>query len=376
MEAVGTLASGIAHDFNNMLTGMLGTVYLVRKALTDHPEAQEKLKLVETTGFRAAGMISQLLTFARKGATDMQAMALAPFMKEAFKLAHGSIPENIAFTLAVSKDECAVQGDATLLQQALLNLIANARHAVVGQDHPAIHVSLGVLGADEASWERYPNLPHKPHARLTVEDNGCGIPEACRDKLFEPFFTTREADEGTGLGLAMVYGAVQSHHGVIEVESEEGRGSAFHIFLPLIEQSDTPFQLEEKRARMEGHGETILLADDEELVCEVYRELLESMGYRVLVASNGEEAVRLFGEHQDKIRLVILDVVMPQLGGVAAALRMRAASPDLPILFQTGYGEEQVRREMKHLKDCRIVSKPTSLPELSRIFRELLDGGP
>jgi len=372
MEAIGILAGGIAHDFNNMLAGMLGTVYLVRDTLDDHPEAQKNLKRVEKTGFRAADMISQLLTFARKAVTDMQPVALTPFMKEAFKLARSSVPENISFTLDVPETGCTVKGDATLLQQVLLNLVANARHAIAGQSSPTIHVSLDALEADEALWGRHSDLPHKPCARLTVEDNGCGIPEGNLNKLFDPFFTTKEVGEGTGLGLAMVYGAVQSHDGAIEVESEEGKGTAFHVFLPLIEQTEAPLQAVEDQV-LEGHGETILLADDEDSICQVSRELLESMGYRVLIAANGEEAVRLFGEHQDEIRLAILDVVMPQLGGVDAALHIRASAPDLPIVFQTGYGEEQVRKEMENLRHCRIVTKPASIPALSCILRELLD---
>jgi len=374
MEAIGILAGGIAHDFNNILAGMLGTVYLVRDTLNDYPEAQEKLKRVEQAGFRAAEMISQLLTFARKGMTDMQPVALAPFLKEAFKLARSSVPENISFTLDVPDVECTVKGDATLLQQALLNLVANARHAAAGQAHPEIHVSLDVLEANEVLWERHPDLPHKPYARLTVEDNGYGIPEEHLNKLFDPFFTTKGVGEGTGLGLAMVYGAVQSHEGVIEAESEGGKGSAFHVFLPLIEQTGISSQTVEDQV-LEGHGETILLADDEKLVYEVSRRLLESMGYRVLIATNGEEAVRLFGEHQGEIRLAILDVVMPKLGGVDAALRIRVSAPDLPILFQTGYGEEQALKEIKSMKHCRVVTKPVAIPKLSRILHELLERG-
>ncbi len=373
MEAIGILAGGIAHDFNNILAGMLGTVYLVRDTLDDHPEAQRKLERVEKTGFRAADMISQLLTFARKGMTDMQPVALTSFLKEAFKLARSSVPENINFTLGVPDAECTVKGDATLLQQVLLNLVSNARHAVTGQARPEISVSLNVLGADEALWERHPDIPHKFYVRLTVEDNGYGIPGEYLNKLFDPFFTTKEVGEGTGLGLAMVYGAVESHNGIIEVESEEGKGSAFHVFLPLIEQNEAPSQAAEGEV-LEGHGETILLADDEKLVCEVSLGLLEAMGYRVLIATNGEEAVRLFGEHQSEIRLAILDVVMPQLGGVDAALQMRVFAPDLPILFQTAYGEEQALKEMKNMKCCRVVAKPTAIPELSCILRELLDG--
>ncbi len=375
MEAIGTLTGGIAHDFNNMLAGMLGTVYLVRDTLTDHPEAQEKLRRVEKTGFRAAEMISQLLTFARKGMTDMQPVALTSFLKEAFKLARSSVPENIGFTLDVPETECTVKGDATLLQQALLNLVTNARHAVAGQARPAIHISLNILAVNETLWKRYPDLPRKPYARLTVEDNGCGIPGEDLNKLFDPFFTTKDVGEGTGLGLAMVYGAVQSHDGVIEVKSKEEEGSEFRIFLPLIEQIGAHSRLEEDQALVEGHGETILLADDEKLVCEISRELLEFMGFRVLIAADGEEAVRIFEEHQDEIRLAILDVVMPRMGGVDAALRIRASAPGLPIVFQTGYGEEQVLGEIKNLKYCRVITKPVPAPEISRTLRELLESG-
>jgi len=373
MEAIGTLAGGIAHDFNNMLAGMLGTVYLVRDKLKDRPEVQEKLQRVEKTGYRAAEMISQLLTFARKGMMDMQPVALTPFLKEAFKLSRSSVPENISFTLDVPETECTVKGDATLLQQALLNLISNARHAVAGQTHPEIRVSLDIPETYDSLWKRHPDILNKSCVRLTVHDNGYGIAEEVRDKLFDPFFTTKEVGEGTGLGLAMVYGAVQSHDGVIEVESEEGKGSAFHIFLPLAEQAVLPSKGEDDQVA-EGHGETILLADDEPTICEVCRELLESIGYRLLIAANGEEAVRLFGEHQDEIRLAILDVVMPQMGGVDAAHRIRASDPDFPIIFQTGYGEEQVLGGMKGLKHYRVVNKPASIPELSRMLREMLDG--
>ncbi len=372
MEAVGTLAGGIAHDFNNMLAGMLGTTYLVQKKLGDRPDLQQRLKQIEQTGFRAAGMISQLLTFSRKGQIHMQPMSFTLFLKETFKLARSSVPENISFTLNVSETECVLNGDATLLQQVLLNFINNAKHAVSGKSHPEIHISLDVLVADEALWKRQPTLSHKRCAWLTVKDNGYGISTAHLTHLFDPFFTTKEVGEGTGLGLAMAYGAVQSHNGVIEVESEAGKGSSFHVFIPLTEAVHVSPRTDENQV-IQGHGETILLADDEELVCEVSRELLESIGYRVLIANNGEEAVSLFEEHRNKICLVVLDVVMPQLGGVDAARRIRASSPCLPVLFQTGYGEEQVREEIANLKDCRVITKPAAISALSHILRELLD---
>jgi len=374
MDTIGTLAAGVAHNFNNILAGMLGTVYLVREKLQDHPEEKEKLKRVEVAGFRAAGMISQLLIFARKDQIHIHPVALTSFLKDAFMLVRSAVPENIHFTLDVSDTPCMVNGDVTLLQQIFLNLVTNAQHAVAGLDRPEIRVSLDIVEPDDTWLNLHSELPDRLFARLTVEDNGCGIAEELRDKLFDPFFTTKEVGEGTGLGLAMVYGAVQSHDGVIEMESEEGKGSTFHVFLPLIEQTESPFQAAEGQV-LEGHGETILLADDEDSICQVSRELLESMGYRVLIATNGEEAISLFEKYQDEIRLAMLDVVMPQLGGVDAALRIRASAPDLPILFQTGYGEEQVLGEMKNLKHCRVVTKPAAIPELSRILHELLERG-
>lgn len=175
MEAIGTLAGGIAHDFNNMLAGMPGTIYLVREALEDKPDVQKKLKRVEKTGFRAAGMISQLLTFARKGQTHMQAMQLTPFVKEVFKLARSSVPENIRITLNVPETECTVKGDATLLQQVFLNLVNNAKHAVAGQESPEIQVSLDLPETYDDLWKRYPDLLNHSCVRLTVRDNGIGI---------------------------------------------------------------------------------------------------------------------------------------------------------------------------------------------------------
>ncbi len=369
MEAIGTLAGGIAHDFNNMLAGMLGTLYLVRKDLPDNPQAQEKLKQVEVTGFRAADVISQLLTFARKGDAHLQVLALKPFLKEAIKMARSGIPESIHLSLNVPVEACTVKGDVTLLQQVLLNLITNARYAVRGCSQPEIQVSLAVVQPDKKWRLKYPALPNDPFVQLTVADNGCGINLEIQNRIFDPFFTTKKVGEGTGLGLAMVYGTVQSHHGVIEVESEQGKGCAFHVWLPLIDDHQLSSADTEQQIIM-GKGETILLADDEPAVREVTQELLESMGYYVLAATDGMQAVQLFEQHHNEIKLALLDVVMPQLSGVDAARRMRELAPVLPVVFQTGYGEDQVQEDMT--SSC-VLTKPIDIPELSCILRQLLE---
>ncbi len=369
MEAVGTLAGGIAHDFNNMLAGMLGTVFLVRKQLDAYPQAQEKLKRVETTGFRAAEVISQLLTFAHKGETHLQPLALTPFLKEAIKMVRSGVPENIQLTLDVPASQCTVNGDATLLHQVLLNLVSNSSHAVRACAQPEIHITLAVLQPDEQWLKQHSALQQDCYARLTVADNGCGIRAEILEKLFDPFFTTKKVGEGTGLGLAMAYGAIQSHHGVIEVDSTEGQGSAFHLWLPLTEASSLETPVTEEQLSP-SQGETILLADDESAICEVTQELLESMGYHVLIAADGEQALALFNDQQAQIKLAVLDVVMPRLGGVETAHQLRRLAPELPIVFQTGYGEDQIQQAMP--RSC-VLTKPVNIPQLSRVIRQLLD---
>jgi PAS domain S-box-containing protein len=369
MEAIGTLTGGIAHDFNNMLAGMLGTVYLVRKDLQDNPEAQAKLTRIEDTGFRAADVISQLLTFARKGEVHMQPLALSSFLKETIKMARSGVPADIHLTLDVPTDACVVKGDATLLQQVLLNLVTNAKHAVANNQQAEINVTLDRIEPDAAWLEKHSQHASRHYARLSIVDNGCGMDEEIRNKIFDPFFTTKPAGEGTGLGLSMAYGAVQSHEGVIEIESEPGKGSSFHVWLPLIDEQQTTPQSGKEHV-LSGNGETILVADDEPSVREVVQELLESMDYRVLTADDGAAAVQLFEQHQETIRLVVLDVVMPQLGGVDAALQIRESNPHIPVVFQTGYGEDLVRQ---NLTNSCILTKPVDIAEFSRVLRVMLE---
>ncbi len=374
MEAVGRLAGGIAHDFNNMLAAMIGTAYLVRAKLGDRPELAEKIRTLEETGFRAAEMIKQMLTFARKGEVHRKPLPLKPFVKEVFKLARVSVPESVEMALDADIGEaCTVNADATLLQQVLLNLVQNARRAVDGVARPQIRVELARETPDAAWLARHGLDAAAPAwARLTVRDNGCGMSDEVRKRIFEPFFTTRPVGEGTGLGLAMSLGAVQSHGGVIEVESAPGEGSAFHVWLPLL-ACETEMEPAEEAAPEPGHGELVLLVDDEPGVRDVTREVLESLNYRVLTAADGERALALFEQHRGEVAIAVLDVVMPHMGGVEALRRMRAARPDLPVVFQTGYGEDLVREGIGELERGAVMTKPVDVPAFSRMLRRLLE---
>jgi len=220
MEAIGTLVGGIAHDFNNMLAAIQGNVYLARMQMQDHPVAADKLNNIEQLGIRAAEMVQQLLTFARKDSVAMNLFSLNSFMRDGYKLAKAGIPENIDHQTSVCQEELCIKGDATQLQQVLMNLLSNAVDAVVNTVDPMIRCSLSPFESNELFKQKHPQLVGNHFACIRVFDNGHGITSERLDKIFEPFFTTKEVGKGTGLGLAMLYGAVQTHGGVVEVESE------------------------------------------------------------------------------------------------------------------------------------------------------------
>ncbi len=370
MEAVGTLVGGIAHDFNNMLAGMLGNLYLAKKRAANDERALQLLGRVEALGFRAADMIKQLLAFARQDAVEFRTMDLAEFVREAWRLAQVSVPENIRVCLDIEDAPMPIRGDATQIQQMLMNLLANARDAVRDTPEPRVEISLRVIEPDEGFRKR-----HKPEARrfarLRVADNGEGIPEADLARIFDPFYTTKAVGEGSGLGLAMIYGAIERHGGVIEVSSEPGRGARFDLWFPLIEQ--TADDTERTDAPQKAEGELLLLADDEPVVLETMSEVLRQIGYRVETARDGREALELFSRKPAAWHAVVLDVVMPRMGGVQAGLEMRKLREDLPIVFATGYDREHVLGSIEGLSSIAALTKPVHPGTLQRVLRELTD---
>ncbi|MDQ6987475.1 MAG: ATP-binding protein [Mariprofundaceae bacterium] len=368
MEALGTLVGGIAHDFNNTLAGITGNLYLVSRQSGDRPEVLARLKGVEKLCFRAADMVNQLLTFARKDMVDMHPLLLKPFIKEAFSLSKVSIPENIKIRSIFCKEALNINGDATQLQQVLMNLLNNARDALAGHAKPEIVIKVEAVEADEILAKKFPDLTTHRLAKLTVSDNGRGISEEYLENIFEPFFTTKGVGEGTGLGLAMVYGAIQSHGGVIQVESVPGKGTAFHIYLPLLD-AEFGVSIEKDERVIPGRGEIILLADDEAHVRQTGKAVLESLGYTVLEAADGEAAVALFRSRCEQIALTILDVVMPKMGGIEAAKKIREIKPDMPIICATGYGKADVLAA----SCCELVlAKPYTVKTLSQCVHQLL----
>lgn len=374
MEAIGTLVGGIAHDFNNILAGITGNLYLLKQAVKDNAKAVKRVNSIEALSFRAADMIKQLLTFSRKNESSMQALTLSSFLKESIKLYKPSLPENIRINQNINATGLVIKADANQIQQAMLNLINNAKDALEGRINPEISISLDQFDAPPAFRHKHPSLEGEAFACIRVSDNGQGIQPEAIPHLFEPFFTTKEVGKGTGLGLAMVHGSVEIHGGTIEVESTPGEGTSFSIYLPLIDQGQMDSGTDPLQKPVPGQQETILLIDDEQVITETGRDVLESLNYKVLTAADGQQAVELFAAHAAEIDLAILDMVMPAMGGREAARAMHQINPGLKIIFSTGYERIKHPEDERQPTSAPVIAKPFQASELSILIRQLLDG--
>lgn len=372
MEAIGTLVGGIAHDFNNILAAIDGNVYLARVSLKDE-EAVTRLQTVEEMSHRAAQMVRQLLTFARKDDVRLHPLHFNTFLQEALVLAKSVVPENIALTLELCDEPLWVMGDDSQLQQVLLNLVANARDAVGGRQGGAIRCTLHRQAPPKALRERFPMACGDHFACLSVADNGAGIEPDDLVRVFDPFFTTRDVGEGTGLGLSMAYGAVERSGGAIGVASAPGKGARFDIYLPLTEDVAVKSEVSQQEEPKAVHGgRQVLVVDDEQELRATVAEVLRSMGYDVLEAENGRQAVDLFRQQGDRIGLVIMDLVMPELGGVAAAGEIRAIRGSVPIIFATGYDADQQLQEDQLPPNSMLIGKPFPLDKLRRMLNRMM----
>ena len=373
MEAIGTLVGGIAHDFNNILAGIMGNLYLLQMRFAQDADVTQKLTRIEQLSERATGLIQQMLTFARKDTVSMVNLELSHLVTEVFGLIRTSIPKNIVLNLDVAQNNIAIHGDTTQIHQVLLNLVNNARDAVEGVSQPAINIRLQTYYVDKDFVQQRPYFNIGDYALLSIQDNGSGIPDEHLEHLFEPFFTTKEVGKGTGLGLSMVFGAVKRHQGFIEVENHENQGTTFQVYIPLLDQQTTVSPTEKiQTVTTQGHGELILLVDDEPMVLEMGADVLESLGYRVLQACDGREAVDMFSKHQHDIALVITDIVMPKLGGIETAQRMRQIQPNIRVIFSTGYDPDSTLTKNVLAKHELILSKPYHINELSATIAKAL----
>ena len=336
LAAVGQLAAGIAHDFNNILTSIIG----ISELLSDSPDipqpAQQDMKRISEQGQRAAHLTRQILDFSRRSITEKRPLDLVVFLKETIKLLKRTISENIDIKLEIEPDEYTLEGDPTQIQQVLTNLAINAQDAMPSGGK--LHFRLSRLELAEAASPPYPEMLPGEWITLAVADSGDGIAPAHLSHLFEPFFTTKEVGKGTGLGLAQVYGIVKQHEGHIDVESQLEAGTTFFIYLPALPRMNKTLRQPAARVQLpQGNGEVILLVEDNATVLTVTQSILERLGYQVLTASNGQNALDVYIHHQESIKLVLTDVTMPEMGGLDLCKALRARNDTIRVVVMTGY---------------------------------------
>jgi PAS domain S-box-containing protein len=370
MEAVGQLAGGVAHDFNNLLTIINGYGELLSEQFPKGDPTRELLGRIVTAGDRAAGLTRQLLAFSRKAIIEPRILDLKEVVIDVDKMLRRIIGEDVELTIATDPEPEAVKADAGQMEQVLMNLVVNARDAMPQGGRLTIEVRSAEL--DETYILDHIDAKPGPHVLLAVSDTGCGMDRATMARIFEPFFSTK-GERGTGLGLATVHGIVKQSGGHIAVYSEVGHGTTFKIYLPRVQQRPHLPRTQRGVAVMPRGAETILLVEDEDSVRALAHYILKNCGYTVLDAGDGATALRLAEQHQERIALLVTDVVMPRLGGREVAERVAALKPGIKVLFLSGYTDDAVVRHGILEADVAFLQKPFSPAALASKVRHVLD---
>ncbi|MBP1678539.1 MAG: hybrid sensor histidine kinase/response regulator [Bacteroidetes bacterium] len=383
LESIGTLASGIAHDFNNILNGVLGFTGQLRKYAADPEKVARYTQTIEQSANRGAELCSRILSFARKSSREQVPTDIGSVVSEVVNVCRETFPRSIALSSFAEEGLAPVLGDRGELYQVLLNLCVNARDAVATR-HPD---GGGNVRVEARSAVAAPDLPPGSRLRagdkcveLRVSDNGSGMSSEVRDKIFDPFFTTKSRGQGTGLGLSMVYSIVQNHGGVLSFESEEGVGTTFRIVFPpcdrAVEVTRQGPATEPKPPQAVGtNDELVLVVDDEPTMLDLAKELLQEQGYSVITAANGRDGIEALRRRSAEVRLVLLDLMMPEMDGIAALREMRKIRGDIKALFCTGYMPEDVRHRLPEEEHLNILQKPFDPARLFSMVRSRLDAG-
>jgi PAS domain S-box-containing protein len=372
MEAIGHLAGGVAHDFNNLLTVINGCCELLRVNHGSREEATPLIAEIHRAGERAATLTRQLLAFSRKTVLQPRVLPLNDLVTDFQRMIGRLIGEDIHLATDFRADPGLVRVDPGQMEQVLMNLVVNARDAM--PQGGTVTIGSREVFLDDDYVRRFEDLRPGRYVLLTVTDTGCGMDKATLARMFEPFFTTKPVGKGTGLGLAMVYGILKASGGHVAVESEKGRGTTFNLFLPAVDEPEAA-TLPPSRYVQPGGTETVLLVEDEDGVRKLARHALESRGYRVLEASDGEAAVDLCRRYPGEIDLLLSDVVMPRMSGRELREQVIEMSPHTRVLFTSGYTDDAVVRHGVSESESEFLQKPFSVHALLRKVREVLDRG-
>ncbi|MDK9707160.1 MAG: PAS domain S-box protein [Desulforhopalus sp.] len=370
MEAIGTLAGGIAHDFNNILGAIIGYAEMVRDDSPASSPAFHDINQVLKAGLRAKELVKQILAFSRQGEIEQVAVQPANIIKEAIKLLRASLPATITIEQDIDTNAGAILADPTQIHQIVMNLCTNAFHAME-QQGGTLTISLGKKQLTGEDLGANPHMQQGDFIQLSIRDTGTGIPLEIRERIFDPYFTTKEVGKGTGMGLATVHGIIQSYGGAITCDSRPGNGAVFHVILPAIEKYSTR-DTDSSALALTGR-EHILLVDDEEILAEMSTIMLERLGYQVTTKTKSFEALTAFQNEPKRFDVVICDLTMPGMTGIDLSRRLLQIRPDLPIILCTGYSSLVSEEKVKSMGIRGFAMKPLTKNDIATLIRKILD---
>lgn len=370
MESIGTLAGGISHEFNNILTAIIGYGSLLQMKMRDDDLLQHDVQQILASANRAANLTKGLLAYSRNQVLNIQPVKLNEIIMKVDQFLARLIGEDVEFKSILTDKEITVLADAGQIEQVLINLATNARDAMPSGGY--LYIETRLVGVDEDSAKALEVRKPGTYAMIAVTDSGMGMDEKTKERIFDPFFSMKEVGRGTGLGLAMVYGIIRQHNGSIVVESEVGRGTTFRIYLPVIQRATEEIQPVVLPA-IEGGRETILVAEDDEIVRGLVSSVLTQSGYSVIQAENGEDAVNKFMANRSSIKLLLLDVIMPKKSGKEVYEKIRIFEPTMKALFLSGYTADIMHEKGLLEKDLNFLVKPVAMNDLLRKVRAILD---
>jgi len=371
MESIGMLAGGIAHDFNNILSAILGNLYLAKMEAEDKPDLMEPLNNISQAAKRASDLVNQILTFSRQNKQEREPVRLNQIVVEALKFLRASVPSTIRIQTELAQTP-TVLANATAVHQVIMNLGTNAWHSM--REKPGtLKVEMDVIEADIDFANAHPGLHPGRYVRVSVSDTGHGMDAATVERIFDPFFTTKPVGEGTGLGLAVVLGIMQSHDGAVTVYSEPGFGTTFHLYFPVFE-ADLPAVESGPSVVPQGRGEHILFVDDETALVNVGKRMLERLGYTVTTKTNALDAVAAVRDQPEAFQLVVTDLTMPNMDGLKLGAQLLQLQPRLPMILTTGYSGILTEESVREMGFRGLLVKPTTARALGEAINRALHG--
>ncbi len=374
LASVGKLAGGVAHNFNNLLTVIMGYASLLNMELEEKNQLKDYTQKILKSSQTAADLTQSLLAFSRKQPISTKPVNVNEIIKQTEFFLSKLIREDIALKTVLTREDTTVMADVGQIEQVLMNLATNARDAMPNGGNLTIHTD--IMEMDDAFINLHGHGIMGKYVYIAVTDTGTGMDENTKLRVFEPFFTTKDVGKGTGLGLSSVYGVVKQHNGYITVDSEQGKGATFNIYLPAIESAAEREEGEDGKISTpfpEGGTDTVLLAEDDSVVRELIRMVFERAGYRVIEAVDGEDAIVKFTEHKDSIKLLVSDLIMPKKNGKEVYEAIRKVIPDMKVLFMTGYDDDVISKIDIRKGKFDYIIKPVSSVELLEKVREVLD---